>query len=158
LIETRAAEFAPAGGVAPGLVRLRAATAPTVALIYLDEADGPACPATLEELRRSPHLLIGSVRSSVSDDVLPLARAMDLLLCEPGASVPRDLDYLMAPAGALATVRELGVAEPDAASVALTALLRSRHFEDVGAGLFVESLAYSMLLASGDFQRWLNTR
>lgn len=94
----------------------------------------------LDWCAQAPCVVIGCTPSGE-----PPSDAVDVALV--GAQVERDLDALVA--------RTLE--QPRAARV-LVDVLRAMPALDVAAGLVLESLAYSMLLAGPDFAAWLATR
>lgn len=96
--------------------------------------------ADLDWCRRSPCVVVGCTPSGS-----PPSEAVDVALV--GEQVDRELDAVLA-----------RIAEQPHASRVLVDVLRVVAGLDVDAGLAVESLAYSMLLAGPDFASWLSER
>ena len=121
-------------------------------VLFVDLADARPDELTALAARRPPLVLIGVGPGSDRADGggATGAGALDVLLPEvllPGADVP-------AAVGALHTA----ITEHPEAAVALVGLLRMAPRLDPLDGLVAESLAYSTLLAGGDFARWLAAR
>lgn len=94
----------------------------------------------LEWCTRAPCVVIGCTPSGE-----PPSEAVDVVLV--GDQVDRELDALVARIG-----------EQRRAARVLVDVLRAMPALDAPAGLVLESLAYSMLLAGPDFAAWLATR
>jgi len=151
---TLAGQPLPAGAV---LDLLRALTPADLAevfpapVLFVDLADARPDELAALAARRPPLVLVGvGPGSDHADGGVTGAGALDLLLPEvlrPGADVPAAVGALHAAA-----------TEHPEAAVALVGLLRMAPRLAPLDGLVAESLAYSTLLAGGDFARWLAAR
>jgi enoyl-CoA hydratase/carnithine racemase len=122
-------------------------------ILLVDLTDARADDLTALAGRRPPLVLVGvgpGDDAPTTADGPGAAGALDVLLPEvlqPGEDVP----------AAVTTLTEAAAAHP-AAAVALVGLLRLGERLDPLDGLVAESLAYSTLLAGGDFAHWLAAR
>jgi enoyl-CoA hydratase/carnithine racemase len=126
---------------------------PTRPVVLIDGDQVADAERTTRLLRRSQAITVLVARQR---DVAPsVAAAADLVLAAPGRCAGAvDTDD---PSGAAEFVLQRIAGTPTAA-VTLAWLLRSAAFADVPGGLAAESAAYSTLLASSEFRRWLSAR
>jgi enoyl-CoA hydratase/carnithine racemase len=136
--------------------------------LVLDDAGRPTRPVLLVDLDgKTDDDLIGlaadatSVVIGIAEDgrCVPsdLARELACTLVRTGEQAERSLVRASDPGEAARQVARAVLHAPRAAS-ALTRLLRVTAMSSVADGLAAESAAYSMLLASSEFHRWLNSR
>ena len=114
--------------------------------LVLDVRDGDVDP---QSLQRVPCPVIALTKAGT-----PSRWAADLVL-EEGAA---DTSLLAADPEAAAAVLVAQAAHSPGAAAALVQVLRATAGVPVARALAVESLAYSLLLAGPEFQRWLATR
>lgn len=117
--------------------------APTLVVVELDDADWRRPPP---ELTGWPGVVVGRASRSLPPESAPWLEALTVTLAPNGpgrAWVDSDVSVI-----------DSAVASAPVAACALATLLPVTDAVDVGRGLVAESLAYSMLLAGGEFARW----
>lgn len=117
--------------------------APTLVVVELDDADwGRPAP----DLTAWPGVVVGRASRSLPPESLAWLEALTVTLA-PGGPGRAWVD-------SEASRIESTVASAPVAAATLATLLPLTSSADVGDGLAAESLAYSMLLAGGEFARW----
>lgn len=141
---------------APIGLTLNEAGDPSPACVVVD-LEGPLPEPEAIRAGSTTAVLVGVARGPLSPAACATASALDCSLVPAGADGGSALVAVADPAAAAAGLRR-AIAHAPRAAMALAQLLRLTSAVPVADGLAAESAVYSMLLAGGEFARWLAGR
>ncbi|MFU8816974.1 MAG: enoyl-CoA hydratase/isomerase family protein, partial [Pseudomonadales bacterium] len=104
--------------------------------------------------------LVVDLESGTVDSTMPMAHPCCTVIGlrrQPSTPVPAVVDVIVGNDAELALIVDAVAANPNAACLLMQVLRHNEH-AGVGAGLLVESLAYSSLQHGAEFARWLAGR